>query len=218
MFFICTVTFNQRRTNSTFALRGRRRSAKRKLIACFADISFGFAETFVHCIKFCRCRRRILRKPRKANLQTLAGIAGGTKNRTKMRQAIPFIFLILIGCTNDTLDLDIAKTKAESVIRSIQAENFDTLQNIYSSDFYKKVPSEKWIATLNQVKASCGQIKSYDLIEYHSDENSGDHNESSIVLLYSVRHEQSQSEQRFTIMIEHGEYKVFGHNVKISAL
>jgi len=133
-----------------------------------------------------------------------------------MKRIIPILLILLVSCGGQKMELDKAKTTAETLIEVIKAEQFDKFPDIYSKDFFQNITQQQWIDDLNKLKEILGSIDSYTLTETNFEHNID--KPDDIVLVYEIQHSKFKSHQTFTIIIEDGKYKVFGQHIKSDAL
>jgi len=133
-----------------------------------------------------------------------------------MRKAMPILLIFLVSCGGQFLELDKARTISENIIISIKEEKFDNFSNNYTDNFFQRITVQQWIDDQNKIKELLGPIGSYRLIEYNIENKIGE--PSDIVLDYEVQHTKFKSHHIFTVVLEDGNYKVFGHKIKSDAL
>lgn len=74
------------------------------------------------------------------------------------------IYFIFLGCLSP--DKSLGEKVTMLYYEAFKKNDYDTILNLYSKDFYKTTPQNEWKDTLLKVKNKLGNILNYELISW----------------------------------------------------
>lgn len=113
--------------------------------------------------------------------------------------------LFMASCTSDKLQMSDAKKCVNSYMDAIKQKDFDKAISYYSNE-----SNENKLDEIKKLDAVFGDIKNAELID--SAEVNGE--DSNVQLTYKITHANLESKEKFVIIKEEGEYKIFAHQVR----
>jgi hypothetical protein len=120
--------------------------------------------------------------------------------------------LMIISCKEKPMDVDEAKRVVEELILKIDAEDFNTVETLYTPEFNASEPMEAKKVKLLQLKKVLGAVKN---MEFVKSENVAEFGQpSKVILEYKIYHTKITSIETFSVIEEEGGYKIASHLVK----
>ncbi len=123
---------------------------------------------------------------------------------TKITAAI-ILSLFMASCSSDKLQISDAKKCINNYMDAIKQKDFDKAISYYSNE-----SNDNKLDEIKKLDAVFGDIKNAELID--SAEVNGE--DSNVQLTYKIIHANLESKEKFVLIKEEGEYKIFAHQVR----
>jgi len=139
-------------------------------------------------------------------------------------KALLMVMFVFLAC-NSHRD---AKLKGEAFLTSyfegVRSHQYDTVLALYSPDFFKVTPKEKWRATLSAFPGLLGELQSYQLVNWQSKAKRSvgfgmAQDGTYMTFVYAVRYSLKSSIETFVLFIPKGasSMTIIAHNIKSEA-
>jgi hypothetical protein len=122
------------------------------------------------------------------------------------------VLLLLAGCATK-VDPSKAQKLAESFLEDVKNENYNSINQYYTSSFNESEPLEKKIEKFQRLKNVMGAIQSYELISSKENYDS-DKGLNELELKYKVKCEKLTVDETFLIINDEGEEKIIFQNIE----
>ncbi|SHM70787.1 hypothetical protein [Chryseobacterium polytrichastri] len=128
--------------------------------------------------------------------------------------------LFLVSCnfnsTNQNREED--KKDAEQVAQDfytlINKKNKENAFKLISKSLFKVTPKEKFGQILNESSIECGNIKNDSLIYWQTLVIKGSNPKSEYVLIYNVKRDIKNTQEKFTLHKEGDSIKIVGYDIR----
>ena len=127
-----------------------------------------------------------------------------------MRKLPLYLALLLMSCSQLTIDENTAKAKVGELIMLLKDHKYDKTKEYYSDSFNESEPVEARAKKFEQIEAASGPIISSEVIESSKQQL----DERTVVALkYKVVCKNTTLIESFVVALEEGNYKVLKHDI-----
>lgn len=127
---------------------------------------------------------------------------------------VPIFIAFLFSCTGSELNMEQAKSAAETAINLVSNKEFDKLTEMCSEDFSKSEPKEVRLQKFKKIIEATGPAENYVLTDSIIFNEIGE--ESRITLTYKVKHTKLNTLETYKIGKESGNYVIAGINIQMA--
>jgi len=121
-----------------------------------------------------------------------------------------FFILFLISCG----DSKAANETIDEYFKLIKDQNFEEALKLYSDSFFKKIPKEEWLKTLNMVHEKLGNYVSHIQTGWKSNSFAGTNGiKHTIQYTMSVEYSEYKATETLTIQNFGDVYRIAGHHI-----
>jgi len=137
-----------------------------------------------------------------------------------MKRISIFLLLLLISCTFNTTreNREEDKKEAEQIAQNfyilIKENNSEKAFKLISKNLFKVTSKEKFNQILNQSYIECGNIKNDSLVHWETLVIKGSNPKSEYVLIYNVKRDIKNTQEKFTLHKEGDSIKIIGYDIR----
>jgi len=129
-----------------------------------------------------------------------------------MKKLFYLTFLFFASCGWTKVDPEKAKAVAENYLNDQKKEQYDNINNYFTSSFNESESQEQKIEKLKRIKEVLGAIESFVLSDTKVTQRGLD-DPSTVQLIYKVKYARGTAEQTFIIMNDEGKHKITFQNI-----
>jgi hypothetical protein len=127
-----------------------------------------------------------------------------------IKKLLPFLLLV-IAC-NSTPDLPGSKACVENYLDALKMADFETADQYYSDSYGLSDSKEDRLGKMRKLHEVLGEVVSYQLTDSLVEENFGE--PTKIMLTYDVRHRKANTEEKYTVMKDEGNFRIVSQEVE----
>jgi len=129
-----------------------------------------------------------------------------------MKNFFFFSFLFFASCAWTKVDPEKAKAVAENYLTDQKKEQYDNINDYFTSSFNESESLEQKIEKLKRIKEALGAIESYELKDTKVTQRGLD-DPSTVQRVYKVKYARGTADQTFIIMNDEGKHKITFQNI-----
>jgi hypothetical protein len=129
-----------------------------------------------------------------------------------MKYFICAFLLVMASCALN-VDKEKAKKLTDSYLEDVKNENYNSINQYYTSSFNESEPLEKKIEKFNRLKNVMGAVQSYELISMKENKDA-DKGINELELKYKVKCEKLTVEETFLVINDEGKEKIIFQNIE----
>lgn len=138
-----------------------------------------------------------------------------------MKQLLILFYVFIVSCNvngayeNREEDKKDAEAITNKFYSFLMQKNYSNSYKLYTRNFFSKTDTNKLRKFYDQIEVNCGQVESYELIDWKTSVIKGTNHSSKYYFIYKVRYTKAITNESIILFKEEDEIRIASYDVKM---